>query len=280
MATRFRRSALRQLRQQQGKLHVSLSRQDGQQVIELKDEPDVLRSPPDSRPPPSSLIRTPPTSTAPPVGESRPPIKLSKVVLPEPEGPISARKSPFGMSRFHALQNLDALAATAEVFMHVTRLAPARCHPSSLLVVACGQAGSTHSPLTDAPSLSGGRRRDHRSRTNPPAISSCRRPRRPFLTARRSTRSSAGATNTKLVRCPCERVFGHRLDRRAVGLRPWPKLSSLPASRRNVTLTPMSGRIRVELLEADAHEHGRFLPIGGRHRGDHTRRNLPSRGRH
>src|SRR5215467_13773654 len=51
----------------------------------------------DSRPPPRSLIRSPPTSTVPPVGESRPPIRLSSVVLPEPEGPISARKSPDGM---------------------------------------------------------------------------------------------------------------------------------------------------------------------------------------
>src|SRR5262245_27096610 len=54
----------------------------------------------DNCPPPSSLILTPPTSTEPPVGESRPPIKLSRVVLPEPEGPMSARKSPFGISRF------------------------------------------------------------------------------------------------------------------------------------------------------------------------------------
>src|SRR5215470_3548046 len=45
-------------------------------------------------------MRSPPTSTAPAVGVSRPPIRLSSVVLPEPEGPINARKSPDGMSRF------------------------------------------------------------------------------------------------------------------------------------------------------------------------------------
>jgi hypothetical protein len=34
------------------------------------------------------------------VGESSPPIRFSSVVLPEPEGPISATKSPRSMSRF------------------------------------------------------------------------------------------------------------------------------------------------------------------------------------
>ena len=42
----------------------------------------------------------PPTSIDPPDGLSSPPIRLSSVVLPEPDGPISARKSPCGMSRF------------------------------------------------------------------------------------------------------------------------------------------------------------------------------------
>src|SRR5499427_4439061 len=54
----------------------------------------------DRRPPPRSLMRTPPTSTVPPVGVSSPPMRLSSVVLPEPDGPISARKSPAGISRF------------------------------------------------------------------------------------------------------------------------------------------------------------------------------------
>ena len=35
----------------------------------------------------------------PSLGVSRPPSRLSSVVLPEPDGPISARKSPVGMSR-------------------------------------------------------------------------------------------------------------------------------------------------------------------------------------
>ena len=41
----------------------------------------------------------PATSIEPLDGVSRPPIRLSSVVLPEPDGPISARKSPCGISR-------------------------------------------------------------------------------------------------------------------------------------------------------------------------------------
>ena len=44
-------------------------------------------------------MRCPPMTIWPPVGVSSPPMRLSKVVLPEPEGPIRARKSPSGMSR-------------------------------------------------------------------------------------------------------------------------------------------------------------------------------------
>src|SRR5688500_2766453 len=40
----------------------------------------------------------PPISIDPELGKSSPPSRLSSVVLPEPDGPISARKSPCGMS--------------------------------------------------------------------------------------------------------------------------------------------------------------------------------------
>ena len=49
--------------------------------------------------PEASSMRSPPTETVPEVGRSRPPMRLSKVVLPEPEGPIKARKSPPGTTR-------------------------------------------------------------------------------------------------------------------------------------------------------------------------------------
>ena len=42
----------------------------------------------------------PATSTAPLDGLSRPPSRLRSVVLPDPDGPIRARNSPGGISRF------------------------------------------------------------------------------------------------------------------------------------------------------------------------------------
>src|SRR5207245_11250224 len=44
-------------------------------------------------------IRRPSTATVPAVGVSSAPIRFSSVVLPEPDGPMSATKSPRGMSR-------------------------------------------------------------------------------------------------------------------------------------------------------------------------------------
>ena len=44
-------------------------------------------------------MRSPATSIDPSDGVSRPPIRLSSVVLPDPDGPINARKSPCGISR-------------------------------------------------------------------------------------------------------------------------------------------------------------------------------------
>jgi hypothetical protein len=44
----------------------------------------------------SDEISLPSTMTCPRVGRSMPAIRFSSVVLPEPEGPINARKSPRG----------------------------------------------------------------------------------------------------------------------------------------------------------------------------------------
>src|SRR5688500_8236174 len=52
----------------------------------------------DSWLPDRAPMLTPPISIDPPVGVSRPPSRLSSVVLPDPDGPISARKSPCGIS--------------------------------------------------------------------------------------------------------------------------------------------------------------------------------------
>src|SRR4029450_1600543 len=53
----------------------------------------------DSLPPDRLSMRSPATVIDPLVGVSRPLIKVSSGALPEPAGPISARKSPSGMSR-------------------------------------------------------------------------------------------------------------------------------------------------------------------------------------
>src|SRR5919198_1042437 len=44
-------------------------------------------------------MRWPSTTIVPAVGVSSPPMRLSSVVLPDPDGPMSATKSPRGMSR-------------------------------------------------------------------------------------------------------------------------------------------------------------------------------------
>ena len=88
-----------QVRQQQRNLDVSLGGQHGEQVVELEHEADMTGPPACELPPEAPSMRSPATSTVPSEGWSRPPIRLRSVVLPEPEGPISARKSPFGTSR-------------------------------------------------------------------------------------------------------------------------------------------------------------------------------------
>ena len=47
----------------------------------------------------SCATSVPATMTCPDVGRSMPAIRLSSVVLPEPEGPMSARNSPCGTCR-------------------------------------------------------------------------------------------------------------------------------------------------------------------------------------
>ena len=111
------RSRLRQLGQQQRQLDVLARGQHRQQVVELEDEADVPRAPARRAAPSdsSSMSVAADRRSCPSVGRSRPPIRLSSVVLPEPDGPISARNSPCGHVEVDALQHVDALAAAREV---------------------------------------------------------------------------------------------------------------------------------------------------------------------
>src|SRR5262245_15336684 len=76
----------------------------------------------DSWLPLNELTGTPLTLMAPPVGVSSPPIRLRSVVLPEPDGPISARKSPFGISRLTPLRtSMRSLPRVKCLWMSRTR---------------------------------------------------------------------------------------------------------------------------------------------------------------
>ena len=89
-----------QVGEQQRQLDVALGGQRGQQVVELEDESDVPRAPGGELAVGQlvdAVLRR--SATVPEVGRSRPPIRLSKVDLPEPEGPISARNSASLTSR-------------------------------------------------------------------------------------------------------------------------------------------------------------------------------------
>jgi hypothetical protein len=56
-------------------------------------------------------MRAPSTVIWPAVGESSPPIRLSRVVLPEPDGPHERHEIAPGDVEVDAVQHLDALAA-------------------------------------------------------------------------------------------------------------------------------------------------------------------------
>src|SRR5947208_1733291 len=51
-------------------------------------------------------MQSSPTKISPPLGRSSPAIRLRSVVLPEPDGPISARNSPSGTSRLSPKRTL------------------------------------------------------------------------------------------------------------------------------------------------------------------------------
>ena len=83
---------LAELGQQQRQLDVARRGQHRQQVVQLEDEADVPRPPRRqlaARQLVDAVARRP--SIDPSVGVSSPPIRFSSVVLPEPDGPISAR---------------------------------------------------------------------------------------------------------------------------------------------------------------------------------------------
>ena len=111
-ATRSRRSRRDERRQQQRQLDVLERGQHRHQVVELEDEADVRGAP--RRELAVGELRDVDAGDAgssPADGLSMPAMRLSSVDLPEPDGPISATKSPCAHVEIDVDQHRDDLAA-------------------------------------------------------------------------------------------------------------------------------------------------------------------------
>ena len=128
--------AARQVGQQERQLDVLEGGQHRDQVVELEDEPDVVGAPAGD-PRVGECPRGPRRgrSPGPASRRSSPAIRFSRVVLPEPEGPIRARNSPSSTRQVEVDEHRDP-ELVAAVFLghslehdrmrhaHVTFLAP------------------------------------------------------------------------------------------------------------------------------------------------------------
>ena len=121
-STCSRRSARRQPGQQQRQLDVLERGQHRHQVVELENETDVARAPVGELGFVSAVMSMPPTAASPLSGLSMPAMRLSSVLLPEPDGPISATKSPAAMSKLMSVQHRHDLPAAAVGFREIADL--------------------------------------------------------------------------------------------------------------------------------------------------------------
>src|SRR5262245_27096609 len=110
----------RQLRQQQWKLHIALGRQDGQQVVELKNEADVLRSPPGQLPAAQLVDPDAPYVDRASGRRIETADQIEQGGLAGTRRPHEREEVTLRNIEVHALQHVDALAATAEVFVHAS----------------------------------------------------------------------------------------------------------------------------------------------------------------
>ena len=230
-AARRRRSRRGQVGQQQRQLHVPLGREHRQQVVELEDEAHVGGAP--ARPARRSRADRcagRPTVMLPPVGVSSPPIRLSRVVLPEPDGPIRATKSPLRDVEVDAVQHLDALAAApvglgdaADLDQRVSigahrrlgrlhrpgrRRAAARRRQHHALAVAQAAQDAGAGPTRPArASRCGARPCRRRRRRPPPRRPRCAPPRR--APARRARAAAAPARRPAVEEADAHAHVGH-----------------------------------------------------------------------
>ena len=201
--------------------------------------------------------------------------------MPEPDGPMSARNSPLRDVEVEPLQDVDLLAAAAEDLVHAAN-ADQGFHESCSVSIRCLNAlldslsprSTTRLPLGEL----GRTVRHHAFARREPghALRPGRGRRRPTDRHRAALeRRSGRTTNTNSAPSPPS----HRASRDDArpGARPRGSLApSAPGSAEKRDLDAHVGKdARVELVEGDAHLHGRLLPVGGRDGGDHVRRDLP-----
>ena len=259
MATRFMRSRLRQLGQQQRQLDVALGGEHRQQVVELEDEADVLRAPARQLAARQRADVRAADFDPPPVGWSSPPIRLSSVVLPEPDGPISARKSPCGMSSVTPFStSMRSLPRVKYLWtpLILTSALIAPCRDLTCLPTIPAAARST----TRSPPLSPA------SDFEPIAVGAADLDGAALDASSRTTNTNVVAVFSSRPRACGTSVTGCAAAR-GRGRRRLAQERHLHAHVRQDA--------RIELLEADAHEHRRLLAIGGRHHRDDVGRNLP-----
>ena len=113
----------RHLEEQERQLDVLARRQHRDEVVDLEDVADVAH-PPASRARRRTGRRGPPpaTTTRPLVGVSMPAMRLSSVVLPEPDGPMRLRNSPSATVEGDAVQRPDLDRALLVDLRQVLRL--------------------------------------------------------------------------------------------------------------------------------------------------------------
>jgi hypothetical protein len=91
---------------------------DGSRLKDWKTKPTRLRRSLVSRFSFSPVIGSPPSSTSPPLGRSRPAAHCRNVLLPEPEGPMTAVKLPRGSAR--STPRSACTAASPRPYVRVT----------------------------------------------------------------------------------------------------------------------------------------------------------------
>ena len=276
-----RRAPLRrgQVGQQQRQLHVPLGRQHRHQVVELEDEADVgARATARARRSRAGRCARRRRRSRPRSGVSSPPIRLSRVVLPEPDGPISATKSPCGMSRSTPCRTSIRLAAAPVGLGDAADLDQSSSATSldrgRASVAGARPLGELHRGAVPQRL----RRRQHHALAGAQARSAPGARRRrsgPSVTRRRSHLARRRTTNTT----PLAPSGAHR-RRPAPARRPRRRRRRRRrgCGSRKATRTPMSGTMRGSfVLERDAHLHGGLAAVGGRDDRDHLGRDPPVR---